>query len=138
MDTDNTQPESAPLPDGEVHQKIGALSRQLHDALKELGYADQLRGTMGELPDAQSRLSYIARLTGEAAEKVLTRVEHVGQCGADGLLADAGDDLAHDTHVDVGFEQSGADLAEHLVDVGLGETALAAQALGDALQSVAQ
>jgi chemotaxis protein CheZ len=30
---------------------------------------------MGELPDAQSRLSYIARLTGEAAEKVLTRVE---------------------------------------------------------------
>ena len=30
---------------------------------------------MGELPDAQSRLSYIARLTGEAAEKVLNRVE---------------------------------------------------------------
>jgi len=74
MDTDNTLPES--LPDSEVHQKIGALTRQLHDALKELGYADQLRGTMGELPDAQSRLSYIARLTGEAAEKVLTRVEH--------------------------------------------------------------
>jgi len=74
MDIDNTLPE--PLPDGEVHQKIGLLTRQLHDALKELGYADQLRGTMGELPDAQSRLSYIARLTGEAAEKVLTRVEH--------------------------------------------------------------
>jgi chemotaxis protein CheZ len=30
---------------------------------------------MGELPDAQSRLTYIARLTGEAAEKVLSRVE---------------------------------------------------------------
>lgn len=74
MDTDNTLPALAP--DGEVHQKIGALTRQLHDALKELGYADQLRGTVGELPDAQSRLSYIARLTGEAAEKVLTRVEH--------------------------------------------------------------
>ena len=63
------------MPDAEVHQKIGLLTRQLHDALKELGYADQLRGTMGELPDAQSRLSYIARLTGEAAEKVLNRVE---------------------------------------------------------------
>ena len=63
------------MPDAEVHQKIGLLTRQLHDALKELGYADQLRGTMGELPDAQSRLSYIARLTGEAAEKVLGRVE---------------------------------------------------------------
>ncbi|RAR79984.1 chemotaxis phosphatase CheZ [Paracidovorax anthurii] len=71
MDTpDNTPPDSS-----NVHNKIGVLTRQLHDALSELGYADQLRGTMGELPDAQSRLSYIARLTGEAAEKVLSRVE---------------------------------------------------------------
>ena len=59
----------------DVHQKIGTLTRQLHTALNELGFADPLRGSMGELPDAQSRLSYIARLTGEAAEKVLGRVE---------------------------------------------------------------
>ena len=58
----------------DVHQKIGSLTRQLHTALNELGFADPLRGSMGELPDAQSRLSYIARLTGEAAEKVLGRV----------------------------------------------------------------
>lgn len=62
-------------PTAEVHHKIGLLTRQLHDSLNELGYADKLRGSMGELPDAQSRLSYIARLTGEAAEKVLNRVE---------------------------------------------------------------
>jgi len=65
---DNSQP-------ADVHHKIGLLTRQLHDSLNELGYADKLRGSMGELPDAQSRLSYIARLTGEAAEKVLNRVE---------------------------------------------------------------
>ena len=65
---DNSQP-------ADVHHKIGQLTRQLHDSLNELGYADKLRGSMGELPDAQSRLSYIARLTGEAAEKVLGRVE---------------------------------------------------------------
>ena len=59
----------------DVHHKIGHLTRQLHDSLNELGYAEKLRGSMGELPDAQSRLSYIARLTGEAAEKVLNRVE---------------------------------------------------------------
>ncbi len=71
MDTpDHNAPDSA-----DVHNKIGQLTRQLHDALSELGYAEQLRGSMGELPDAQSRLSYIARLTGEAAEKVLSRVE---------------------------------------------------------------
>ncbi len=62
-------------PTADVHHKIGLLTRQLHDSLNELGYADKLRGSMGELPDAQSRLSYIARLTGEAAEKVLNRVE---------------------------------------------------------------
>ena len=59
----------------DVHHKIGQLTRQLHDSLNELGYAEKLRGSMGELPDAQSLLSYIARLTGEAAEKVLNRVE---------------------------------------------------------------
>ena len=71
MDASETPPAAA----AEVHQKIGLLTRQLHDALNELGYADQLRGSAGELPDAQNRLSYIARLTGEAAEKVLSRVE---------------------------------------------------------------
>ena len=67
--------ENSPADSADVHHKIGQLTRQLHDALNELGYAEKLRGSMGELPDAQSRLSYIARLTGEAAEKVLYRVE---------------------------------------------------------------
>lgn len=72
MDTSNTPCATDSL---DVHQKIGLLTRQLHNSLNELGYAQQLRGSMDELPDAQSRLSYIARLTGEAAEKVLSRVE---------------------------------------------------------------
>ena len=59
----------------DVHHKLGILTRQLHDSLKELGYTDALKGTVEELPDAKSRLSYIARLTGEAAEQVLNRVE---------------------------------------------------------------
>lgn len=73
MDTPDNTPSGESSAD--VHHKIGLLTRQLHDSLNELGYADKLRGSMGELPDAQSRLSYIARLTGEAAEKVLNRVE---------------------------------------------------------------
>ena len=59
----------------EMFQQLGAITRQLHDALKELGYADKLKGTVEQLPDAQSRLSYIARLTGEAADKVLNHVD---------------------------------------------------------------
>ena len=54
----------------EMFQQLGSITRQLHDALKELGYADKLKGTVDQLPDAQSRLSYIARLTGEATMRV--------------------------------------------------------------------
>lgn len=69
-----TKPADAEVPK-EVFQKIGLLTRQLHDSLNELGYAEKLKGTVDKLPDAKSRLSYIARLTGEAAEKVLNRVD---------------------------------------------------------------
>lgn len=58
-----------------VHQKLGMLTRQLHDSLNQLGFTDRLKDSAQELPDAQSRLTYIARLTGEAAEKVLSRVD---------------------------------------------------------------
>lgn len=75
MQTDSPTSDAASGPTDDVHQKIGHLTRQLHDTLKELGYADSLKGAMVELPDAQSRLAYIARLTGEAANKVLSRVE---------------------------------------------------------------
>jgi chemotaxis protein CheZ len=59
----------------EMFHRVGQITRQLHDALQELGFADKLKNAAGELPDAQSRLSYIARLTGEAAEKVLNSVD---------------------------------------------------------------
>jgi chemotaxis protein CheZ len=69
--TPTTTGESGP----DIHHSIGALTRQLHNALQALGLTDKFRGLAGELPDAQSRLSYISRLTGEAAEKVLNRVD---------------------------------------------------------------
>ena len=71
--THSVSKESSGNPD--MFRKLGSITRQLHDALKELGYTDKLKGTVNQLPDAQSRLSYIARLTGEAAEKVLNHVE---------------------------------------------------------------
>lgn len=59
----------------DVHFRLGQLTRQLHDSLNALGIAEKLHGAAEELPDAKSRLSYIARLTGEAAEKVLNSVD---------------------------------------------------------------
>lgn len=59
----------------DVHHKIGLLTRQLHDSLSGLGLTEKVQNWAGEIPDAKSRLTYIARLTGEAAEKVLNRVD---------------------------------------------------------------
>lgn len=84
------QPEDQPVKT-DMFQQLGSITRQLHEALKELGYADKLKGTVDQLPDAQSRLNYIARLTGEAAEKVLNHVEGAKQEQA--LLADRGRQL---------------------------------------------
>ena len=74
MQTETAPAEASTTPP-EIHHKIGVLTRQLHDSLAGLGLADKLKGTAEELPDAKSRLTYIARLTGEAAEKVLNRVD---------------------------------------------------------------
>lgn len=71
----NEQQEEAVSGNPDMFRQLGTITRQLHDALKELGYTDKLKGTVDQLPDAQSRLSYIARLTGEAAEKVLNHVD---------------------------------------------------------------
>jgi chemotaxis protein CheZ len=73
----------------DVYQRVGALTRTLHDALKELGYDRQLECAVEKLPDARDRLNYIARLTGEAAEKALAAVER-GQA----VQRKVGDDAA--------------------------------------------
>ena len=59
----------------DIHKSIGVLTRQLHDSLNGLGLTDKVKVLAGELPDAKSRLAYIARLTGDAAEKVLNQVD---------------------------------------------------------------
>ena len=59
----------------EVFQQLGQITRQLHEALNELGVMPRLQRSAAGLSDARSRLNYIASRTGEAAEKVLDAVE---------------------------------------------------------------
>ena len=59
----------------DVFQQLGAITRQLHDALTQLGVMPKLQQAAGSLPDARSRLGYIAKKTGEAADKVLDSVD---------------------------------------------------------------
>ncbi len=59
----------------EVYRQLGQLTRLLHDTLEQLGVMPQLQMAADGLPDARSRLNYVARKTGEAAEKVLNSVD---------------------------------------------------------------
>ncbi len=58
-----------------LYQRLGEITRRLHEALRELGHDKRIQASLGALPDAKARLSFIARLTGEAAEKVLNNVD---------------------------------------------------------------
>jgi chemotaxis protein CheZ len=59
----------------EVFQQIGSITRMLHDTLEQLGVMPKLQLAADGLPDARSRLSYIAEKTSHAAEKVLDSVD---------------------------------------------------------------
>jgi len=59
----------------EVFQQLGLITRQLHDTLNQLGVMPKLQAAADGLPDARSRLSYIAKKTGDAANKVLNSVD---------------------------------------------------------------
>lgn len=58
-----------------VYQKIGQMTRKVHDALSELGYDQALQDAAEVMPDARQRLNYIAQMTEQAASKVLNATD---------------------------------------------------------------
>jgi chemotaxis protein CheZ len=60
----------------EVFVQVGTITRLLHDTLAQLGVMPQLQRAADGLPDARSRLNYIADKTASAAEKVLNTVDN--------------------------------------------------------------
>lgn len=77
-----------------VFDQVGKMVRQLHDALKELGYDKMLEDSLHSIPDAKDRLSYIANLTEQAACRVLNATDVVGplQDAMDADVRALGDD----------------------------------------------
>ena len=59
----------------EVFQQLGTITRVLHDTMQQLGVMPKLQTATDGLPDARSRLTYIANKTAEAANKVLNSVD---------------------------------------------------------------
>jgi chemotaxis protein CheZ len=75
MDMEQSSTTAAQQASPEVYQAIGNLTRLLHDTLEQLGVMPHQQIAAHNLPDARSRLNYVARKTGEAAEKVLNSVD---------------------------------------------------------------
>lgn len=59
----------------DTFDRIGKLTRNLHDALLQLGYDKTMQKAVSAMPDTRDRLNYIATLTGQAAERTLGALE---------------------------------------------------------------
>lgn len=58
-----------------VFNRIGHMTRELHDTLRQLGYDRALENAAKAIPDARQRLNYIAQMTEQAASRVLNATD---------------------------------------------------------------
>ena len=59
----------------EMLNRIGHVTRTLHDSLQGLGFDKILEQVATEIPDTKERLNYVARMTEQAAERVLNATD---------------------------------------------------------------
>jgi chemotaxis protein CheZ len=64
----------AAAPD-DVVQRIGHLVRMLRESMRELGLDKEVEKAAQAIPDARDRLSYIASMTEQAAERALNAID---------------------------------------------------------------
>ena len=65
---------TAALTRDEAYARLGAITREMHEALTILGN-NQLHAIVREIPDARDRLTYVGKMTEDAANKVLNLVD---------------------------------------------------------------
>lgn len=77
-DTNNPLMNGLPnsLPDNEdMLHRIGMMTRMFHDSLRALGVDKMIEHVAHEIPDARDRLNYVAKMTEQAAERVLNATD---------------------------------------------------------------
>jgi chemotaxis protein CheZ len=60
--------------------RIGQLTRTLRDSMRELGLDKHIEQAAEAVPDARDRLRYVANMTEQAAERVLSAIEVAKPC----------------------------------------------------------
>lgn len=74
-DPDPVQTPKEPIDTKPIFERLGSVVRVLHDSMRELGYDRSLADVTSQITDAHERLSYIATLTEQAANKVLNATD---------------------------------------------------------------
>jgi chemotaxis protein CheZ len=59
----------------EMLHRVGQMTRGLHESLQGLGFDKLIEQAASEIPDARDRLNYVARMTEQAAERVLNATD---------------------------------------------------------------
>lgn len=62
----------------EVLSRVGHMTRALHDSLRGLGLDKLVEKAASDIPDARDRLDYVARLSEQAAKRVLDATDTAG------------------------------------------------------------
>lgn len=62
----------------EVLIRVGHMTRALHDSLRGLGLDKLVEKAASDIPDARDRLDYVARLSEQAAKRVLDATDAAG------------------------------------------------------------
>jgi len=61
--------------DEDMLHRIGQMTRGLHDSLRGLGLDKMIEQAAHEIPDARDRLKYVAKMTEQAADRVLNATD---------------------------------------------------------------
>jgi hypothetical protein len=119
-----------------LDQVLGELGRGrgLAGAL-QAGHQDHRRRLRREVDVRDAVAHRRGQFLVHDADQRLTRIERSGHLGAERLVLDAGDELAHDRERHVGLQQRHAHFAQHVRDVRFGDARLAAHRLDHARQA---
>jgi chemotaxis protein CheZ len=88
METDRSMPQTATQQDAdgvelsnaqtEMLTRVGMMTRTLHDSLRGLGFDKLLERAAHDIPNARDRLDYVAKMTEQAAQRVLNATDAAG------------------------------------------------------------
>jgi len=88
METDRSMPKTATQQDAdgvelssaqtEMLTRVGMMTRTLHDSLRGLGFDKLIERAAHDIPNARDRLDYVAKMTEQAAQRVLNATDAAG------------------------------------------------------------